>query len=111
MFVAYLYLIILWICLLMVRNTKINQYTTNTGQKTGRLKTSLQLHRKLNPTALVAECQNLNSGSLRTKGLNSWSFLVGRDDCPAGTPSSMSVSVSREGSNLGEMKARKRLSR
>lgn len=96
----------------MVKNTRINQYTTKTGQKTGRLKISLQLHAKPRATARVAACQNLNSGRRRTKGLNSWSFLVGSDeDWPAGTPSSMSVSASRLGSNLGEMKARKRLRR
>lgn len=110
--ITHLYLIMLWICLRIVKNTRINQYTTNTGQKTGKLKISLQLHRKLNATALVAECQNLNSGSRRTKGLNSWSFFVGREEAwPDGTPSSISVSASSEGSNFGEMKARKRLSR
>ena len=68
---THLYLIILCICLLIVKNTKINQYTTSTGQNTGKLKISLQLHRKASPIARVAACQNLNSGSLRTKGLNS----------------------------------------
>lgn len=101
----------LWICLLMVKNTRINQYTTRTGQKTGRLKISLQLQAKAMQTARVAECQNLNSGRRRTKGLNSSSLLVGSEEEPAGMPSSMSVSDSREGSNLGEMKARKRLRR
>jgi hypothetical protein len=37
--------------------------------------------------------------------------LVGSEDWPEGIPSSMSVSDSRLGSNLGEMKARKRLRR
>ena len=109
---THLYLIILCICLLIVKNTKINQYTTNTGQNTGRLKISLQLHRNASPIARVAACQNLNSGSRRTKGLNSWSAFVGRElDWPAGTPSSMSVSLSRLGSNFGLMKARKRFRR
>lgn len=68
---THLYLIILWICFLIVKITNTSQYITNTGQNTGRLKISLQLHAKLKATALVAECQNLNSGSLRTNGLNS----------------------------------------
>lgn len=96
----------------MVKNTKINQYTTNTGQNTGRLKISLQLHRKASAIARVAACQNLNSGRRRTKGLNSWSAFVGSEEgWPEGTPSSMSVSDSSEGSNLGLMKARKRFRR
>ena len=87
------------------------QYMTRTGQKTGTLKISNQAHTNEMATARVAECQNLNSGRRRTKGLNSSSLLVGREEEPAGMPSSMSVSDSREGSNLGEMKARKRLRR
>ena len=96
----------------MVKNTSISQYTTRTGQKTGRLKYWLQEQANAIATALVAACQNLNSGNLLTNGLNSWSFLVGREDAwPAGTPSSMSVSDSSDGSNLGEMKAKNRLRR
>lgn len=68
---AHLYLIMLCICRRIVKNTSINQYTTNTGQNTGRLKISLQLQQNASVTALVAACQNLNSGSLRTNGLNS----------------------------------------
>lgn len=82
---------------------------TRTGQKTGTLKTSNQLHRKEMATARVAECQNLNSGRRRMKGRNSSSCFVGR--VPA-APSSMSLSrASLEGSNLGWRKARKRLRR
>lgn len=59
--------------------------------------------------ALVAEYQNLNSGNLRMKGLNSSSCFVGR---PPADPSSISLSMtSFEGSNLGCRKARKRLRR
>lgn len=97
-----------WICLLMVRTTRMSQYMTRTGQKTGRLNISDQEQQKAMTTALVALYQNLNSGSLRTKGLNSSVDLVGRDEVP---PSSMSVSDSRPGSNLGLMKARNRFRR
>lgn len=84
----------------------MNQYMTSTGQKTGTLKTSSQLHTNEMATARVAECQNLNSGRRRMKGRNSSSFLVGS------APSSMSLSsASLDGSNLGWRKARKRLSR
>jgi hypothetical protein len=61
----------------LVRPNRINQYTTNTGQNTGKLKISNQLQKKPIAIALVVEYQNLNSGSLRTNGLNSWSSFVG----------------------------------
>jgi hypothetical protein len=87
----------------------MNQYMTRTGQKTGTLKTSNQLHTKEIRTARVAECQNLNSGKRRMKGRNSSSCFVGRE--PA-APSSISFSIaSLEGSNFGWRKARKRLRR
>jgi hypothetical protein len=92
----------------LVSPNSINQYTTNTGQKTGRLNTSNQLQRKPIATALVVEYQNLNSGRRRTKGRNSSSW-VGR--APPAIPSSMPSSASSEGSNFGEMKARKRFRR
>jgi len=79
---------------------------TKTGQKTGRLKISKKVQNKLMMTALVALCQNLNSGSLLMKGRNSSSAFVGRLDCPPSRPSS-SVESS-EGSNLGCRKARNR---
>lgn len=78
---------------------------TRTGQKTGMLKISKKVHTKEMVMALVAQYQNLNSGSRRIKGLNS-SDLVGS------VPSSISSSIaSLEGSNLGWRKARKRFSR
>ena len=91
---------------LLVKEKRISQYMTSTGQKTGRLNISNQLHTKERTIILVAECQNLNSGSLRTKGLNSSSCFVG-SDCPSSMPSS----CVKLGSNFGCMKARKRLSR
>ena len=93
----------------LVRINSMNQYMTRTGQKTGTLKTSNQLHTKEMTTARVAECQNLNSGRRRMKGRNSSSRLVGRVPM---APSSMSLSsASLDGSNLGWRKARNRLSR
>jgi hypothetical protein len=79
---------------------------TSTGQKTGRSKAVNQVQTNAMATAFVAEYQNLNSGNLLTNGLNSSSF-VGSAPVP---PSSM-FSSSNDGSNLGEMKARKRLRR
>lgn len=81
----------------LVKANRINQYMTSTGQKTGRLKISNQLHTNDKVTALVAECQNLNSGSLLMKGLNSSSCLVGSEDSPSSSPSS----CVRLGSNFG----------
>lgn len=67
----------------------MSQYTTKTGQKTGKLKISNQLHTKLMTTARVAECQNLNSGKRLMKGLNSSSCFVGNELCsPSSSPSS-----------------------
>ena len=86
----------------------MNQYMSSTGQNTGTLKISHQLQKKPMVMALVAQYQNLNSGRRRMKGLNSSLARVGR--VPA-EPSSMSLSVSSEGSNLGVRKARKRLRR
>ena len=93
---------------LLVSANRMIQYTTNTGQNTGTLKTSNHEHRNPMAMALVAACQNLNSGSRRMKGRNSSSCFVGNEDCP---PSSMDSSWLRDGSNLGCRKARKRLRR
>jgi len=93
---------------ILVKANRINQYTTKTGQKTGR--SNMENHEQTNPmaTAFVAEYQNLNSGSRLTNGRNSSSCFVGRALEP---PSSMFSSCSMEGSNLGDIKARKRLRR
>jgi hypothetical protein len=71
---------------------------TRTGQKTGRLNNSNQLQMKLIVIARVAACQNLNSGSLLMKGLNSSSCFVGSEEP---SPSSMPSSCDRLGSNFG----------
>jgi hypothetical protein len=86
------------------------QYTTRTGQNTGTLNTSNQVHRKPMATALVALYQNLNSGRRRIKGRNSSSRVVGRGERWE-SPSSRPSSWVREGSNLGWRKARKRFRR
>ena len=93
---------------LLVSPKRMSQYITKTGQKTGKLNISNQLHMNPSNMALVAVYQNLNSGSLLTKGLNSSSCFVGSS--PA-VPSSIPSSCSSEGSNFGEMNARNRLSR
>ena len=82
---------------LLVNENRIMKYTTNTGQNTGTLKTENHVHAKLIAMALVAECQNLNSGNRRINGRNSSSFLLGKLLRPSSRPSSC---VS-EGSNLG----------
>ena len=59
------------ICLFMVMQKSVMKYITKMGQNTGMLKNSKKEHRKAIAVALVAEYQNLNSGSRRMKGLNS----------------------------------------
>jgi hypothetical protein len=95
---------------LLVRVNRMIQYTTKTGQNTGTLKISNQVQRKPMEIALVALCQNLNSGSRRMKGLNSSSRFIGRGDL-ASAPSSSASDSFIDGSNLGWRKARKRLRR
>lgn len=74
---------------LLVKEKSMSQYTTKTGQKTGKLKISNQLHTKLMTTARVAECQNLNSGKRLMNGLNSSSCFVGNElRSPSSSPSS-----------------------
>ena len=88
-----------------------NQYTTNTGQKTGTLKISHHEQQNAITTALVAAYQNLNSGRRRIKGRNSSSCLLGSVGSFELSPSSRPSSWVREGSNLGWRKARKRFKR
>lgn len=45
------------------------KYSNKIGQKTGTSKTAKKVAMKEKKTALTHECQNLNSGSLRAKGL------------------------------------------
>jgi len=77
--------------------------------------------------ALVAECQNLNSGNLhisfsgtrnegkgryrRMNGRNSSSCFVGREPEAPSSESWSASSCSRDGSNFGVRKARNRFSR
>ena len=91
---------------LLVNAKRISQYITSTGQKTGRSKMVNQVQMNDTTIILVAECQNLNSGSLLTNGLNSSSCFVGSD-----WPSSIPSSCVRLGSNFGCRNARKRLRR
>ena len=93
---------------LLVSPNRMSQYITNTGQKTGKLNISNQLHMNPSKMALVAAYQNLNSGSLLTKGLNSSSCFVGS---PPAVPSSIPSSCSNEGSNFGERNARNRFNK
>lgn len=93
---------------LLVSPNRISQYITSTGQKTGKLKISNQLHINPSNMALVAAYQNLNSGSLLTKGLNSSFCFVGS---PPAVPSSIPSSCSSEGSNFGDINARNRFSK
>jgi hypothetical protein len=81
------------------------------------------VHTKPIAVARVAECQNLNSGNLllgqesrtlsylRINGRNSSSCFVGRIPEVPSSDSWSARSCSREGSNLGVRKARKRLRR
>lgn len=96
---------------LLVRTNRMIQYMTKTGQNTGTSKMVNHVVRKAMKTALVAEYQNLNSGNLLTNGRNSCDSFVGKLLPPPAEPSSIPSSCSREGSNFGERKARKRLRR
>lgn len=69
---------------------------------------SVQVAKNPITIALVALCQNLNSGNRLINGLNSSSCLVGN---ALGPPDSSSSSCSSEGSNLGVRKARNKFSR
>ena len=92
------------ICLFMVIQKRVMKYITRIGQNTGILKNSKKVQAKAIVVALVAEYQNLNSGSLRMKGLNSSLLDVGR----AGPSSSASYSA-MAGSILGVRKASNKL--
>ena len=61
----------------MVMQKRVMKYITKIGQKTGILKNSKKEHTKAMVVALVAEYQNLNSGSRLMKGRNSSSLVVG----------------------------------
>ena len=55
----------------------VMKYITRIGQNTGMLKNSKKVQAKAMDVALVAEYQNLNSGNLLMKGLNSSFWEVG----------------------------------
>ena len=68
----------------MVMQKRVMKYMTRMGQKTGMLKTWKKVQQKAIAVALVAEYQNLNSGSRRMNGRNSSPWLVGRPGVPSG---------------------------
>ena len=81
------------------------KYITRIGQNTGTLKTGKKVIIMAIITALVDKCQNLNSGNLLMKGLNSaFELFVGRDN-----PSSSLDDSANAGSILGDKNMRKRL--
>ena len=83
----------------------VMKYITKIGQNTGMLKNSKNVQVKAMTVDLVAEYQNLNSGSLLTKGRNSSFCLVG-----SSRPSlaSSSSKCAKAGSIFGVRKANNR---
>ncbi len=61
----------------MVIQKRVIKYITKIGQNTGTLNSSKKVQHRAIRVALLAEYQNLNSGNLRIKGLNSSFCLVG----------------------------------
>ena len=93
------------ICLFMVIQKSVMKYMTRIGQNTGMLNSSKKVQKNAIVVALVAEYQNLNSGSRRINGLNSSFWEVGS----AMPSSSSSLSYSAmAGSILGVRKASRR---
>ena len=82
----------------------VMKYMTKIGQKTGILKSSKKVQPKAITVALVAEYQNLNSGSRLMKGLNSSFCLVGSSNPSSSSASSWAMA----GSILGVRKAKRR---
>jgi len=99
----YLYLIICLICRFIVMQNRVMKYITKIGQNTGMLKNSKKEHTKAMVVALVAEYQNLNSGSRLMNGRNSSFCEVGRPG-----PSSSASYSAMAGSILGVRKASRR---
>ena len=66
-----------FICRFMVMQKRVMKYITKIGQNTGTLKSSKKVQQNAMTVALVAEYQNLNSGSRRMNGRNSSFCLVG----------------------------------
>ena len=75
--------IVTFICLFIVMQKRVMKYMTRMGQKTGMLKNSQKVQKNAIAVALVAEYQNLNSGNLLMKGLNSSFWLVGSMSGPS----------------------------
>ena len=71
---------------------ELKGFRPSTGQKTGTLKISHQQQKNAIAIALVAECQNLNSGNRLMNGRNSSSCFVGRvgsfEEAPSSSDSS-----------------------
>ena len=86
----------------MIQNN-VMKYMTKIGQKTGMLKNSKKVQPKAITVALVAEYQNLNSGSRRIKGRNSSLCFVGSS---RPSPSSSASKAAKAGSILGVRKAK-----
>lgn len=83
----YLCLIICWIWRFIVTMNSTHQYRSRMGQKTGTSKIGKKVAAKPMNMDFMLEYQNLNSGSRRTKGLNSSSAFEGRmgPSCSEGT--------------------------
>jgi len=77
----------------MVMQKSVMKYMTRMGQKTGMLKNSKKVQKKAIRVALVAEYQNLNSGSRRMNGLNSSDCRVGSAMPSVSAPPSASASA------------------
>uniref|UniRef100_A0A0E9XEP0 Uncharacterized protein n=1 Tax=Anguilla anguilla TaxID=7936 RepID=A0A0E9XEP0_ANGAN len=86
----------------MVMQNSMMKYMTSIGQKTGTLKASKNVQIIAMTMPLVAECQNLNSGNLRMKGLNSSFCFVGKAGPSSGSSNS-------DGSTFGDRNAMNRL--
>ena len=94
------------ICRFIVMQNRVMKYMTRMGQNTGMLNSSKNVQKKAMAVALVAEYQNLNSGSRLMNGLNSSFCEVGS----AMPSSSSSLSYSAmAGLILGVRKASRRL--
>ena len=75
---TYRCLIMCLICCFIVMKNSMNQYMRSMGQKTGTSKIGTNVMKNAMTKLLMDRYQNLNSGSLLTKGLNSSLPFVGR---------------------------------
>lgn len=98
----------------MVKVNKMMKYMSKMGQNTGMSNMTKNDKKRDITVALVALNQNLNSGNLLMKGLNSSSSFSVGDDPSSGTPSSRDSdldSCSKEGSNFGVRNAKNKFNR